>query len=44
MGPDSDLGWSDEKPGHRVCVDGFWMDETDVTNAQLGTTAERMIT
>lgn len=35
MGTDSDLGWADEKPAHRVRVDGFWMDETDVTNAQF---------
>jgi formylglycine-generating enzyme required for sulfatase activity len=35
MGTDSDLGWTDEKPAHRVRVDGFWMDETDVTNAQF---------
>jgi formylglycine-generating enzyme required for sulfatase activity len=35
MGTDSDLGWDDEKPAHRVQVDGFWMDETDVTNAQF---------
>jgi formylglycine-generating enzyme required for sulfatase activity len=35
MGADSDLGKPDEKPAHRVRVDGFWMDETDVTNAQL---------
>ena len=35
MGTDSDLGWADEKPAHRVKVDGFWMDETDVTNAQF---------
>jgi sulfatase modifying factor 1 len=35
MGTDADLGWSDEKPAHRVRVDGFWMDETDVTNAQF---------
>ncbi len=35
MGTDSDLGWPDEKPAHRVRVDGFWMDETDVTNAQF---------
>jgi formylglycine-generating enzyme required for sulfatase activity len=35
MGTDSDLGWPDEKPAHRVRVDGFWMDETEVTNAQL---------
>ena len=24
-----------EHPAHRVRVDGFWMDETDVTNAQF---------
>ena len=35
MGTDSDLGWPDEKPAHRVCVDGFWMDATEVTNAQF---------
>jgi formylglycine-generating enzyme required for sulfatase activity len=35
MGTDSDLGKPDEKPAHRVRVDGFWMDETDVTNAQF---------
>jgi sulfatase modifying factor 1 len=35
MGTDSDLGWPDEKPAHRVRVDGFWMDETDVSNARF---------
>ena len=25
----------DERPMHRVRLDGFWMDETDVTNAQF---------
>ncbi len=35
MGTDLDLGWAEEKPSHRVRVDGFWMDETDVTNAQF---------
>src|SRR5262245_62516592 len=35
MGTDSDLGWADEKPAHRIRVGGFWMDQTDVTNAQL---------
>src|SRR6478609_3649695 len=52
MGTDSALGWPDEKPAHRVTVDGFWMDETEVTNAQFRefvgatgyvTTAERPI-
>ena len=35
MGTESDLGWTDEKPAHRVSVNGFWMDETEVTNAQF---------
>ncbi len=35
MGTDSELGWPDEKPAHRVRVDGFFMDETEVTNAQF---------
>src|SRR5262249_26248607 len=35
MGTDGPGGWADETPGHRVRVDGFWMDETDVTNAQF---------
>jgi formylglycine-generating enzyme required for sulfatase activity len=35
MGTDSAIGWAEEKPAHRVHVDGFWMDETDVTNAQF---------
>jgi formylglycine-generating enzyme len=50
MGTDSDLGWPEEKPAHRVRVSGIWMDETNVTNAQFAkfveatgyeTTAER---
>src|SRR5437588_1003807 len=40
MGTDSDLGWADEKPAHRVGVDGFWMDQADVTNAQFRTFVE----
>ena len=35
MGTDSDLGWPDEKPAHRVRVDGFWMDDHEVTNAEF---------
>jgi sulfatase modifying factor 1 len=35
MGTDGQLGWADEKPAHRVRVAGFWMDQTDVTNAQF---------
>lgn len=35
MGTDSDLGWQEEKPAHRVAVEGFWMDLTEVTNTQF---------
>jgi formylglycine-generating enzyme len=35
MGTDAAIGWAEEKPAHRVHVDGFWMDETDVTNAEF---------
>jgi sulfatase modifying factor 1 len=35
MGTASDLGWPDEGPAHRVRVDGFWLDEHEVTNARF---------
>lgn len=35
MGADHEDAWPDERPAHRVQVDGFWMDETEVTNAQF---------
>ena len=35
MGSTSDLARADEKPTHRVRLDGFWMDATEVTNAQF---------
>ena len=35
MGTDSEIGWPDERPSHRVRVDGFWIDEHEVTNAQF---------
>jgi formylglycine-generating enzyme len=35
MGTDSELAWPDEKPAHRVRVDGFWIDATEVTNGQF---------
>jgi formylglycine-generating enzyme required for sulfatase activity len=36
MGSDSArLAWPDEKPAHRVRVDPFWMDATEVTNAEF---------
>lgn len=52
MGSDHPLGRPDELPLHRVRVDGFWMDATEVTNAQFQefveatgyvTTAERAV-
>lgn len=35
MGSEDDLAWPDEKPRHKVKVSPFWMDETEVTNAQF---------
>ncbi len=35
MGTNSELGWPDEKPAHRVRVDGFFVDKTEVTNTQF---------
>ncbi len=35
MGSDADYARADERPAHRVRVDGFWMDVTEVTNAQF---------
>jgi formylglycine-generating enzyme required for sulfatase activity len=35
MGSDSEQAWPDEGPPHRVRVDGFWIDATEVTNAQF---------
>jgi sulfatase modifying factor 1 len=52
MGWDGPEGRFDERPGHRVHVDGFWIDRTEVTNAQFRafveatgylTTAERAV-
>ncbi|HEX2524047.1 MAG TPA: formylglycine-generating enzyme family protein, partial [Terriglobia bacterium] len=46
----SEAGQTDERPVHRVSVEGFWMDKTEVTNEQFArfvqetgytTTAER---
>ena len=31
----SDGGFEDEQPRHKVYVDGFWMDRTEVTNVQF---------
>jgi formylglycine-generating enzyme required for sulfatase activity len=35
MGTDEKNAWNTEKPAHRVRLDGFWMDTTEVTNAQF---------
>lgn len=35
IGWDGPEGRPDESPAHRVQVDGFWMDATEVTNAQF---------
>ena len=35
MGSDAADAWSDEKPAHRVFVNSFWMDATEVTNRQF---------
>ncbi|UCD74155.1 MAG: formylglycine-generating enzyme family protein [Phycisphaerales bacterium] len=52
MGWDGPEGRPDERPAHRVHVDGFWIDATEVTNAQFRafvnatgylTTAERPV-
>src|ERR1700679_2794483 len=37
MGTNGEIGWADEKPAHRVRVDPFWIDQTDVTNAEFRT-------
>jgi formylglycine-generating enzyme required for sulfatase activity len=35
MGTNSEIGWPDERPAHKVRVSGFFLDETEVTNAQF---------
>lgn len=35
MGAESGWGWPDERPAHRVRIDGFWIDEHEVTNAEF---------
>ncbi len=35
MGSDSAEAKPDEKPAHKVFVDDFWMDRTEITNAQF---------
>lgn len=40
MGSTDPLARPDESPVHRVRVDGFWMDQTEVTNAQFSAFVE----
>ncbi len=35
MGTDAESAWPDERPPHRVRVDGFWIDEHEVTVAEF---------
>jgi formylglycine-generating enzyme required for sulfatase activity len=35
MGTDSERAWPEERPAHRVRVDGFSIDATEVTNAEF---------
>ncbi len=35
MGTDEDQAYDHERPAHQVKIDGFWMDETEVTNEQF---------
>merc|ERR1711965_453059 len=35
MGSDDDQAREDESPIHKVHVDAFWMDQTEVTNSQF---------
>jgi formylglycine-generating enzyme required for sulfatase activity len=32
---DDDIGFADTKPVHKVAVEGFWLDRTEVTNRQF---------
>jgi formylglycine-generating enzyme required for sulfatase activity len=40
MGSDDRDAYSHERPAHMVRVDGFWMDKTEVTNAQFAAFVE----
>lgn len=39
-GDDNEMAWEEEKPAHKVRVNGFWMDEHEVTNQQFAAFAE----
>jgi hypothetical protein len=36
----SEDGSDDEQPVHEVCLDAFWIDKTEVTNAQYGSSGQ----
>lgn len=40
MGTDEEESYGHERPAHQVKLDGFWMDETEVTNAQFNAFVE----
>ena len=40
MGSDGPQARPDESPVHLVKVDGFWIDQTEVTNSQFATFVE----
>ncbi|MEC9373772.1 MAG: formylglycine-generating enzyme family protein, partial [Planctomycetota bacterium] len=40
MGTNDPNSWPAERPAHRVRVDGFWIDRTEVTNAQFAAFVE----
>ena len=37
----SDKHYPEERPAHRVTVDGFWIDQVPVTNERFGTFVEQ---
>ncbi|GJM14869.1 MAG: hypothetical protein DHS20C13_01960 [Thermodesulfobacteriota bacterium] len=41
MGADDELAREDELPRHRVLLDSFWMDETEITNSQFAEFIEK---
>lgn len=40
MGSDGPEAWPAERPPHRVALDGFWIDRTEVTNRQFAVFVE----
>ncbi len=44
MGSDDREAWPAERPAHLVKLDPFWIDETEVTNAQFPRSSRRPAT